>query len=158
MAKGKDKGKKGEHGPQEITALCLTVTKVEVHIAHLGQPGGPKEKPADRWETLGVANPTNIDLFKENAPSVLGLTELAAGRYTQVRLYVSKAVATLANGQKVQLSIHGKNGIVKVNKTFTIEEGKTTTITLDIDSKHSVIKTGNSYMLKPVVAKISEIK
>jgi hypothetical protein len=154
--KNDNKGNKGQHGPQDITALCLTISKVEVHIAYLGTPGKDISQPVDKWEVLGVTNPTTIDLFNVNAASMLGLTELAIGRYTEVRLYVSKATAKLANGQIVTLTVLGKNNIVKVNKTFTIEEGKTTNLSLVFDPSHSVIKAGDTYLLKPVVAKIQE--
>jgi len=150
---------KGNNGPQDITALTLCIKKVEVHIAYLGKPGDKTEKPEDRWETLGITNPTVVDILndaKTTAASQLGLTELAAGRYTQVRLYIKEAYAKLKDGDTVKLDIVGKNDTVKIVRTFTIEEGKTTKLTLDIDPAHSVIKNGKGYILKPVVAKVVE--
>lgn len=151
-------------GPQDITALNLTISKVEVHLANLGKPasGSPTITPSlqglNKWETLNVS-PTSVDLInlaitKDFAK--LGITSLAAGRYTEVRLYVTKATATLSDGRTVDLSILGKNKIVRVVRTFYIETGKTTVLTMDLDAVHSVIKVGDSYLLKPVVARLIE--
>jgi hypothetical protein len=158
-ANNKGKGSNKNNGPQDITNLVLCVKKVEVHLAYLGTPGAPKpsDTPVDRWETLGISDPTKVDILADaqtTAASQLGLTELAAGRYTQVRIYVRSAYATLTDGTVVTLDIPGKSNTVKVVKTFTIEPNKTLKLTLDVDPSHSVIKTGNGYMLRPVVAKI----
>ncbi len=162
------------NGPQTVTALNLTTKKVEVHLASVGKfkdpdvatPSGtvipsisPSEKgqPVDHWETLTITSPLTVDLValaKTKDFSALGLTTLAEGRYTEIRLYVSSATATLADGTTVVLQIPGKNNIVRVIHPFIVTAGQTTQITMDFDAQHSVIKTGNGYILKPVIARL----
>ncbi len=171
-------GNDNQGGPQSITALTLTITKVEVHLAHLGIPGtknetGPTEihgKPSstptqksnqdvDKWETLNIGGVQTIDLMqlaKTKSFSSLGFTKLANGRYTEVRLYVSMATATLTDGTKVTLTIPGKANIVRVVEPFVIDSSKTTTLTMDFDAQNSVIKAGDAYLLKPVVAHFNQ--
>lgn len=148
------------NGPQTVSALNLTISKVEVHIAYQGTPGDKSnEQPVNHWETLALTNPVTVDLVqlaKTKDFTKLGITTLAAGRYTEVRLYLSSASAKLSDNSLVTLKILGKNNIVRVIRPFTVIAGKTTTITLDFDAQHSVIKAGNIYHLKPVVARFLE--
>ncbi|HEV2339210.1 MAG TPA: DUF4382 domain-containing protein [Patescibacteria group bacterium] len=164
-------------GPQTVTSLILTVTKVEVHLAYVALPGekvtpqdqtqgkptvspSPKtNQHVDNWETLNIGGIQIVDLVQlantKNFTS-LGLTQLTGGLYTEVRLYVSKATATLADGTHVTLVIPGKANIVRIVEPFYIVSGKTTTLSLDFDAQNSVIKAGDVYLLKPVVAHFSQ--
>lgn len=168
-----------EHGggPQNVKSLVLTVTKAEVHVAHFANPGEKITPPAvsptqehgksdeahgqktnqdvNKWETLNIGGTQTFDLVQLAASksfSSLGLTKLAGGLYTEVRLYVAKATATLSDGSTVTLNIPGKANIVRIVEPFTIVSGKTTTVSVDFDAQNSVIKAGNVYLLKPVVA------
>src|SRR3990167_6122784 len=74
-----------------VTSLTLTISKVEVHLAYLGNPQDKTvaSPSADRWETLNVPDPTTVDLVELAATkylSSLGTTALADGQYTEVRL------------------------------------------------------------------------
>ncbi|KKQ96532.1 MAG: hypothetical protein A3C27_02215 [Candidatus Levybacteria bacterium RIFCSPHIGHO2_02_FULL_39_36] len=154
-------GGRGSQGPRAVISLTLTISKVEVHLAYLGNPQDKTvaSPSTDRWETLNVPNPTTVDLVQLAATgnlSSLGTTALAAGRYTEVRLYVTSASATLEDGTVVTLTIPGNNNIVRVVRTFTIVAGQTKKLTMDFDAQHSVIKTADQYILKPVVAKLIE--
>lgn len=169
--------RQSNYGPQTVTSLVLKVTKVEVHLAYLGTAGVQRPKaspqggrpsstsvpqngqPADHWETLNIQTPVSIDLVKlaNGGVSMLGLTKLAAGRYTEVRLYVSNSTATLENGTSVTLTIPGKNNIVRIVQPFIIIAGQNTSLTMAFDAQHSVIAAGNGeYILKPVVARLTE--
>lgn len=175
-------GSKDTHGgPQTVASLLVTITKVEVHLAHVGLPGTKNEditpvpspthgksqqahaknsnQGVNKWETLDTKNPTTVDLVqlaKSHDLSSLGITQLVNGRYTEIRLYISKASATLQDGTAVKLVIPGKQSIVRVVEPFVIDSGKTTSLTMAFDAQNSVIKAGNQYILKPVVANIIE--
>lgn len=171
-------GNSQNNGPQTLSSLLLTVSKVEVHLAHVGIPGtkneevSPTPQPSgqpsgvpglnqgvNKWETLSISAPQTIDLVqlaKTHNFTSLGLTKLVNGRYTEIRLYVSTASATLQNGQKVSLVIPGRENIVRVVQSFVIDSNKTTTLTMDFDAQNSVIKVGDQYLLKPVVAHLIE--
>lgn len=177
-------GASNSFGPQAVSSLVLSINKVEVHLAHLALPGQrDNEQPAitgkpsisptphqqtnqdvDKWETLNLPlNPATgtvdvdlVALAKSHNFSVLGLTRLAGGRYTEIRLYVKSAKATLQNGQAVTLTIPGKANIVRVVQPFVIVSGKTTTLSMYFDAQNSVINAGGNYILKPVVARLQE--
>ena len=163
-----DSTKRQNNGPQNITALNLTITKVEVHFATNEEissqtatttPTISPTEPIDHWQALHIKNPFTVDLVKlANTNSILslGLTNLPAGKYTQVRLFLSTASATLASGAIVNLDMLGKDNVVKIIQPFTINPGKTTTLIVDFDAQHSVVKADGKYILKPVVAKIEE--
>lgn len=173
--------KNHEDGIQAVTSLLITVTKVEVHLAHVGIPGSkniintafptltrgkPTSTPkhftnqdVDKWEVLNINVPQTFDLVqlaKAKSLSSLGITKLTNGRYTEIRLYISAASATVQSGAKVTLTIPGKANIVRVIKSFVINSGKTTTLTMDFDAQNSVVKAGNVYILKPVIAHLIE--
>lgn len=150
----------------DFDSLEVTISKVEVHLAYLGTPGSTDQQNGvtpgqgvDKWETLDIGAPKSVDLIqlaKTNDLASLGLTKLAAGRYTQVRLYISSAQLVLPDESTVPLTILGKAGIVKVVQSFVIDPQKTTNLTLDFDAQRSVIKAGDRYLLKPVIAHLLE--
>jgi hypothetical protein len=132
-----------------------------------GTPGPRSDNDTDKndnqsvnkWEVLNIGGTQTVDLVqlaKTKAFASLGLTKLANGFYTEVRLYIKNATATLANGTKVDLTIPGKANIVRVVGPFTIDSSKTTTLSMDFDAQNSVIKAGSKYLLKPVVAKFNQ--
>lgn len=117
---------------------------------------GPESK-VDKWETLAIKNPTEVDLYDDSYASplsLLGITELAAGKYTQIRLYISAAKATLEDGTTYDVHVLNKDKVIKIVRSFTIEAGKSTKLSLDVNKSHSVVKAGDVYILKPVVAKM----
>lgn len=152
------------NGPQTVAALTMTITKVEVHLASNEAkvsvtPNVSPAEPEDHWQTLTITTPFTVDLVKlaaTNSISMLGITTLPAGKYTQVRLFLSSATATLADGTVVNLDILGPDNMVKVIQPFTVVAGQKTTLIMDFDAQHSVVKADNKYILKPVVAKLLE--
>jgi len=150
-------------GPQTVLSLIINISKVEVHYAYLGVPGdvSPREQSVDHWETLKLTGQTTIDLVqlaKSGNPADLGVTKLGAGRYNEVRIYLSSASATLEDGTKVPLTFRGRDNIIRLVQSFTILPKTNTNLTIDFDAQHSVIKAGDSYVLKPVIAHFSETK
>jgi len=78
--------------------------------------------------------------------------------YTEIRLYISNPSATLTDGTKIQPIIPGKANIVRVVQPFSVTAGQNTNLTMDFDAQNSIIKAGNKYILKPVVAHLLESK
>ncbi|MDA8106220.1 MAG: DUF4382 domain-containing protein [Nitrospiraceae bacterium] len=99
------------------------------------------------------------------ASQELGLLPLEAGHYQQIRLIVvpnsgteppfSNSVVYSQDGEDVEVPLtiptEDTTGI-KVIHQFTVEEGKTVDLVLDLDGKKSVVAQGNGkFMLKPVI-------
>lgn len=119
----------------DFSSLLVTPDKVEVHLA-------------DKEEWLGFAADKTFDLTKLTGGRTEELVNasLAAGRYTQIRLMVTKAEGTLkSDGSKVNVNVPSNQLLVV--KTFEVAEGKTTTFTMDIN----VVRSGPTYQLTPVV-------
>jgi len=154
----------------EAKALLVTFDEVTVHSANPGD-----------WKTLPFASGSSrtCDLKKLNgATDVLGVGSLPAGKYTQVRLNVSRAVIyfdapsagapcapliAAPAGDSAPVDI--PSGEVKLNNEFTIA-GPATTMLLDFDGDKSVHQTGSGngngngnknskYKMVPVIRVVS---
>jgi hypothetical protein len=148
----------------DAKALLVTFDEVTVHSANPGD-----------WKTVPFASGSSrtCDLKKLNgATDILGVGSLPAGKYTQVRLNVSRAViyfdAASAGtpcapqiaapaGESAPVEI--PSGEVKLNNEFTITSAATTML-LDFDGDKSIRQTGNGnknskYMMSPVIRVVS---
>jgi len=120
----------------------VTLSKVAVHMAET-------DENETSWITVLEENKT-FDLIKLiNVSTLLGEKNLTAGKYTEIRLSIDKALITI-DGVEYDLDVPSDK--LKFTKGFTIEEGKTTTLTIDFDAKESIIATGKGdYKLKPTI-------
>lgn len=130
-----------------IEKAVITISQVAVHKA------GADENESS-WTTV-VSEPQVFDLITlVNVSTLLGEKELGVGDYTQVRLSIDSAVVTI-DGQDFPLEVPSDK--LKLTKGFSIEEGKTTVLTLDFDAKESIKDNGNEdYKLNPVIKIIQE--
>lgn len=121
------------------------------------------------WQRLDFADASTqrtCDLKRlEEVTDLLGVGQLEAGHYTQLRLEVATgtlhwqnksvgppcAPAIIVLGTNSDVTI--PSGTIHLNRQFTIEPGQTTTIELDFDGDASIKQTGNGkYMMQPVIA------
>ena len=149
----------------DYKAVYVTISKVKVCV------DDENEGEENSW--LVVAEPGGtynlLDLVN-GVQEYLGITELEAGQYTQMRLMIGST----ADGE---LNILGENhpyanyvvdnsdayhelkvpsGVqtgIKLVSGFSIYENQTTELILDFDASRSVVKAGNSgnWLLKPVI-------
>lgn len=150
----------------ELTSLKVKVAKVDLHLATQSvvasgvSPESTKSanKAIDRWETLRLNANTTVDLMdlrnKGGALSSLGITYLAAGRYTEIRLFITKATGITKDGTSIDIEIPGKTGLIKLVKSFNVSTTGTLKLIVDFDAPSMVIKSGDTYQLRPVVAKV----
>ncbi len=122
-----------------VTAVNITVTKVEAHSATEG------------WVTVSTAT-KQYDLLKlkqTNTAELLADANLAAGTYDQIRLEISKVEVT-ANGTTQEAKLPSTS--LKIVGNLTITAGQTSTAALDFMVDKSLHITGNGkYILAPVV-------
>jgi hypothetical protein len=125
----------------DIASAMVTVSKVEVHVSGAGDDSG--------WTTVEDREKTFDLVAIKDVSEYLGEKDLASGKYTQVRLAISKATVTV-EGATYDLAI--PSGDIKIVKGFTVEANKTTTLTLDFDADSSITRQGNgNYSMTPVV-------
>jgi len=135
-----------------ITKALVTISNVEVHLAAANEDVNATNETG--WFTV-VKEEKTFDLIKiKDVKELLGNSELKAGKYTQVRLNVNKALVTIDGAEHV-LTIPSKT--VKLVKPFNIVENQTTTLTLDFDAKESIKSTGkDKYIMNPTIKVIQE--
>lgn len=149
----------------EYRAVYVTIDRVDVHL------GGNENGPND-WETVAEPRRT-YDLLElvNGVLEPLGLTELEAGLYTQMRLIIGTEpdaelnvfgsahpfanYIVLAGTDEIH-ELFVPSGVqtgIKLVKNFTITAGETTELILDFDAARSVVKAGASgkWLLKPTI-------
>ncbi len=115
-------------------SIWVTIAGVEVH-------------KDGEWQTVFEGSKT-FDLLKLNgAKELIGQEEIPAGKYTQVRLNVSK-VSLIEGGQEKPVKV--PSGKIKLVKNFEVTEGQETEIVIDFDP-YSVILEAKELILKPVI-------
>ena len=143
-----------------VTSIDITIDKVEVHKAEIGQAVNETNETIETNETTTAGWETVVDESKSfNLIEIIGVEEflgektLSTGKYTQIRLEISDAKITVEDTQH-DLKIPSKK--IKLIHPFTIEANKTTTLVLDFDASESVVKAGPQYILKPVIKVIEK--
>ena len=128
--------------PVDVSQLMITVDGVEVQSQNNGWTNLP---------LVGDAKSTSFDLLAlQDISKDLSTTLLPAGSYSKIRLHVLSATATFADGSTAELKVPSEKIDVIIN--FQIEEGKTTSVLIDMTANHVAIST--SHNLRPVVKAI----
>jgi Domain of unknown function (DUF4382) len=126
--------------PKGVTAINIKASNIEAHMS---------EADDNTWVTV-LKDPPVFDLVKATGVNVfLGTSDIAAGKYTQIRLDITEVTVTL-NGQDVKATVPSDK--LKLVGDITIETGKKTPVSLDFDAEKSIVLEGqNKVSLKPVV-------
>jgi len=131
-----------------ITSAIVTVSSVEVHL------GAGSNNSTVGWYTV-VEGPNTYNLIDiQDVKEFLGSAELSSGIYTQIRLHIDEAKATIDD---VEYNLTVPSGSIKLVSGFWINESQTTTLTLDFDANESIHKTGkDQYIFQPTIKVIHE--
>lgn len=109
------------------------------------------------WATLfSDAEGVDVDLLNTTGAraAFLGEAELAAGHYQQVRITVKEAYGIGHDGERINITV--SSGTLRSVKSFEVEGGQETRITIDIDLEKSLTQQGNGqWRLTPVIGKTS---
>ena len=146
-------------------AVYVTIDRVDVHR-------GEDENDPNDWVTVAEPRKTyNLLELVNGVLEQLGLSELKAGLYTQIRLIIG---ATPDDETNILVAPHpfanyiilagtdavhelfvpsGMQTGIKLVEEFLINEGETTELILDFDASRSVVKAGMSglWLLKPTI-------
>jgi uncharacterized protein DUF4382/carboxypeptidase family protein len=145
-----------------VTAVNVTVTKVEVH------PGDGTETtdPATdtNWKTVWQGSQTYNLLSLANVadlsklPLIVNRGSLSAGHYDSLRMTIddgksdANGPTITVNGQTQPLTVPSGSQSGLKSKKFDIASSQDTVLLLDFDVAKSVLQTGSgTYMLKPVI-------
>ena len=134
-----------------LEAIDVVFDSVRVHKS--GQ-ANPEDKG---WitvldNTLPEAERT-FDLFDlvNGNFAVLGLADLSAGKYTQIRVIVESAAITIAGNTDPLTIPSGMQTGIKIVSPFTVVDGEVLELLLDFDAAQSVSSTRLGYTLDPVI-------
>ena len=140
-----------------VTAVNVTVTKVEVHPGNGTETTDTSNDPSWRtcWQgsrqfnLLSLANVTDVT----NLPLIVDRNSLPAGTYDQLRLIIDPSSATITvNGQTQPLTVPSGGQTGLKSKKFDITRSTNTVLLLDFNVAQSVTQQGNgSYQIKPVI-------
>jgi hypothetical protein len=136
--------------PGEATNLWVTFEEVLVH------------KPGRGWISLPLVEDSyTIDLLQfqdGNATDLVPPTKLEAGKYTQVRIVVSRAEIRIVNGGNTEdIPVDVPSGNLKTDKNFIfdVDDAAAVDLVVHFDLSKSLVVTGPaadpSYKLKPVL-------
>jgi len=137
-----------------ISSLVLSISEIKVHKTGANETTTEQSEGQETNETDGggwvtVVGSKTVDLIQvKDIKDILGETSLDAGKYTQIRLSISSATATI-DGTSYTLTI--PSGTLKFIHPFEIENNKTTSLILDFNADSSIVKAGDKHILKPVV-------
>ena len=150
---------------KDYQAIYVTIAEVQVNKQN-------EENGEAGWETIMRPEQTyNLLDLVNGVTAVLGVGELDAGRYGQMRLVLGQIPETpemnilgvshsyanyLIDGENNAIELKVPSGYqtgIKIVKGFTIEPSQATELILDFDAAKSVVKAGNSgkWLLKPTI-------
>ncbi len=110
------------------------------------------------WISLDLATNEAINLlnYQDGNKLALGISKtLPSGDYNRIRILLNADTPVTArdtNGDEVSIRApSATDSGIQVSYQFTISDDTQTSITLDFDLRSSIKKTGNSYMIQPVI-------
>jgi len=154
-------------GTDLYQAVYVTVKEIDVHRA---------DDAAESWTAVATPNRTyNLLALRNGVREQLGLVNLDAGHYTQMRFIIGEERDSGLNilsqahpfanyviddsGQSQELKVaSGMQTGIKIIHGFDINENQTTELILDFDALKSVVVAGRSgkFLLKPTIKVLSE--
>ena len=166
----------------DYKAVYVTIKEVSVHTRASGENGEEgNEKEGDKtnsWKVIAEPNQTyNLLELVNGVIEQLGVGELDAGHYTQMRLLLGEDsdgkenilkdihpfpnyVITKNNTYQELKVPSGYQTGIKLVHGFDVESGVTVELILDFDAAKSIVKAGNSgqILLKPTIKVIDTIE
>ncbi|MCL4392949.1 DUF4382 domain-containing protein [Patescibacteria group bacterium] len=150
---------KGVTKPKLVTvvaqALDITVSKVEVHMNSSKFGSVPSQYSG--WETLNntaINTPINLLALKASSGSVnLGTTNLLAGTYNEVKIFISKVSATV-NGASVPVNVP-PNDFIMFTQNVTVNPSTKSSVTVAFDGAQMLQEANGVYYFTPKIAKVS---
>jgi len=145
--------------PGDYLEVNIAIARIEAHIA------GDDEGAEGQWVVLrdwsdeiesGLIDvlPVFDLMILQDVSELLVDGSFDAGKYTQLRIFVTKVSVLLEegiDGEPVEIPSVYQTGI-KLIHPFEIVDSGETVLTIDFDAEKSIIKTGNGeYKLQPVI-------
>jgi len=138
--------------PGGTTVLGMQIKIGNITVHYLGNETGNRSE----WVVVSSAVKQLNLLDYTDTLAVIGQSEMEAGKYTQIRMYIESANITIRNtyfkiysGKTYEMIIPSSE--LKTAHPFYVNESKTTVLTVDFDIENSVTHADIGYLLKPAV-------
>jgi len=148
--------------PGDFESVFVTIDRVAVHRASdMNDSNESNESNSTAgWFTVAEPRGTYDLLTLQNGETTqLGIGDLAAAKYTQMRLYLGDesndsklhpfANYVVVDGNASALTVPSMT--IKENHNFTMDEGGVITMTVDFDAEQSIHSAGKKWILNPVL-------
>lgn len=128
--------------PGDFSEVNITFSEIAAHID-------------GEWVTVeGEPQTVNLLAWNNGRSVEIGRAELAAGRYTQIRLIIADAEVVVDGATHPMTVPSGAQTGLKFGPAFDVEPNLTFELVIDFDASRSVVATGppgapNRYMLQP---------
>jgi hypothetical protein len=132
--------------PADVRSAFVQLNNVEVHKAAADNSSDSQGE----WIML-LESPASFNLMDViGIEQLLGSVTVEDGKYTQIRMDVTEVTGETTDNVSYSAEVPGDK--LKIVRSFTVEAGTTTIVTLDFDGEQSLIVKGNGqYAFKPVV-------
>jgi len=139
---------------EDVTSILFTASSVEIHkaVAEQEQEQQQAQEGEGEWLPLDIIEgASTFDLLKiKGLDELFAMSEVEAGKYTQIRVTIEKVEVALGGGEPQEATL--PSGELKFVRPFDVVAGETTEILLDFDATKSVHVTGNGKIIvRPVV-------
>lgn len=138
--------------PPGVYSANVTLTGIEVHIA-----SDNVSDDESGWITIINHELPPFDLFEiVDKPFTLGSDNVTAGKYTQIRVGVKQVEGLTKAMEPYEAEV--PSGTLKLVRSFDVEAGRKTILTLDFDGDKSLVMTGKEgkFLFKPVIKLLVE--
>ena len=124
--------------PPNVEKVLITVNQIDISTSDKGP-----------WINI-IQEPQTFDLLRvAEVQKFLGQKPVEPGTYTQVRFLITGATVVIG-GVERPAKVPGE--MLKLGRPFIVEEGKTTSVTLDFDGARTLQIVGqDDFIIKPVV-------
>ncbi len=156
----------------EVTSIMVTIEEVQIHRASAEQEMEQEQEQSSNdsqeqeqeqekqqtqqgegeWITIDISDDAaTFDLLQvKGVEQFLGESEVAEGKYTQVRLVVGEIQVALGDEELQEATVPSKE--LKLVHPFDVVAGENITMILDFDADRMVTVTGaGKIMVKPVI-------
>ena len=131
--------------PADVVSAVVYLTGIEAHLV--------SDNSSEWIEILDA--PPKFDLMEViGVEEILGSSDVAAGKYTQIRMNVDKVEVETTAGDNFTAEVPSEK--LKIVRSFNVAPGMTTILTLDFDGEKSVIIGKNKVLFKPTVKLLIE--
>lgn len=129
--------------PSDFSSVTININEVSVKKKNDSETSDEDEDPTNDagWITISE-DAQSIDLLKlqGDVSELIGSFDLEAGTYTEIRLTVETASATLSsNNEEITLQVPSNKTKIKLKSGLIIEEGSATQLVLDFDADKSIV-------------------